>query len=61
MWLILIDAYSKWPDIYAVSATTAQATIQQLRKVFAAYGLPKLLITDNGTQFVASEFEFLSN
>ena len=31
MWLLLIDAYSKWPEIYAMSATTAQATIQQLR------------------------------
>ena len=60
MWLILIDAYSKWPEIYAMSATTAQATIQQLRKIFAIHGLPELLITDNGPQFVASEFESFS-
>ena len=26
MWLIMIDAYSKWPEIHAMSTTTAQAT-----------------------------------
>ena len=52
-----IDAYSKWPEIYAMSATTAQATIQQLHKIFTVHGLPELLITDNGLQFVASGFE----
>ena len=57
MWLILIDAYSKWPEIHAMSVTTAQATIQQLRKIFAVHGLPERLITDNGPRFVASEFE----
>ena len=27
MWLILIDAYSKWPEVHAMSSTTAQAKI----------------------------------
>ena len=57
MWLILIDTYSKWPEMYAMSATTAQATIQELHKIFAVHGLPELLITDKGPQFVASKFE----
>ena len=26
MWLLLIDAYSKWPEVHAMSSTTAQAT-----------------------------------
>ena len=55
MWLILIDAYSKWPEIYAMSVTTAQAMIQQLHKIFTEHGLPELLITDNGPQFVTSK------
>ena len=55
--MILIDAYNKWPEIYAMSVTTAQATIQQLCKIFAVHGLPELLITDNDPEFVASKCE----
>ena len=57
MWLILIDVYSKWPEIHAMSSTTAQATIHQLRKIFSAHGLHEQLITDNGPQFAAEEFK----
>ena len=37
MWLLLIDAYSKWPEVHAMSSTTAQATVQQLRKIFGCH------------------------
>ena len=36
-------------------------TIQQLRTIFAHFGLPDTVVTDNGTYFVSCEFEqFLS-
>jgi len=57
MWLLVIDAYSKWPEVHAMSATTAQATVQQLRKIFAIHGLPQMIVSDNGPQFVSEEFE----
>ena len=57
MWLLLIDAYSKWPKVHAMSSTTAQATVQQLRKILATHGLPQMIISDNGPQFVAKEFK----
>ena len=53
VWLILIDAYSKWPEVHAMTETTSEATIQQLRKIFAVHGLPEQLITDNGPQLVS--------
>ena len=28
MWLLLIDAYSKWPEVHTIASTTAQATVQ---------------------------------
>ena len=37
-----------------MSATTSQATIQQ---IFTVHSLPELLITDEDPQFAASEFE----
>ena len=57
MWLLVIDAYSKWPEVYAMSATTARATVQQLRKISTTHDLPQMIVSDNGTQFVSEEFE----
>lgn len=36
--------------------TTSQKTISVLRRVFAAYGLPEQVVTDNKQQFTAVEF-----
>ena len=57
MWLILIDAYSKWPEVHVMTEITSKATIKQLRQIFAVQGLPEHIITDNGPQFVSKEFE----
>ena len=36
---------------------TAHKTIEILRHIFASYGLPAQLVSDNGPQFIAKEFE----
>ena len=56
MLFVLVDAHSKWPEVYQMSSTTADKTIDVLRKIFAAYGLPAQLVSDNGPQFVSTEF-----
>ena len=56
MYLIAVDAHSKWPEVIEMTSTTAQKTITELRRIFAAYGLPEQVVTDNGPQFVADEF-----
>lgn len=57
MLLIITDAHSKWPEVYTMSSTTASSTIAKLREVFARYGLPEQLVSDNGPQFVSEELE----
>ena len=58
--LVVIDAHSKWPEIFELSNTSASQTILILRRLFSSYGLPEQLVSDNGPQFVAEEFaEFL--
>ena len=37
-------------------ATSASQTITQLRRIFARFGIPKQIVSDNGPQFVSSEF-----
>ncbi|XP_038072087.1 uncharacterized protein K02A2.6-like [Patiria miniata] len=57
--LIVIDAYAKWPEIFHMSSTTANATITVLRDLFSRYGIPYQLVSDNGPQFTSEEFQRL--
>ena len=50
MFLIGVDAHSKWPEVIVMKTTTTSATIQELRKLFSAYGLPEQLVSDNRPQ-----------
>ena len=40
MWLILVDALTKWPEIIQISTTSSKRTIEVLRSLFARYGIP---------------------
>eukprot|EP00731_Ephydatia_muelleri_P017950 Em0010g1048a len=61
MFILLVDAHSKWPEVFEMPNTTSQKTIEILRQVFSAYGLPEQLVSDNGPQFISREFaEFMA-
>ncbi|KHN83184.1 Uncharacterized protein K02A2.6, partial [Toxocara canis] len=49
--LVLVDAYSKYPEISRMASTTSLATINTLRGLFARYGLPETIVSDKGAQF----------
>ena len=36
---MVIDAHSKWPEIFDMTTTSATQTIATLRQLFSAYGL----------------------
>ena len=57
MFLIVVDAYSKWLEVIPLSSATSLSTIEQFRSLFSVHGLPEVLVTDNGTAFTSSEFE----
>ncbi|XP_058811033.1 uncharacterized protein K02A2.6-like [Topomyia yanbarensis] len=60
MLLVVVDAYSKWFEVKVTHSTTAEATIKILDELFASYGTPVTVVSDNGPQFTAAEFrEFL--
>ena len=43
--------------MFPVQSSTAKVTIQHLKPLFAQFGLPDIITTDNGPCFVSSEFE----
>lgn len=62
MFLLVVDAKSKWIEVFPMSSTTASAAIQALHFLFATHGLPEEVVSDNGPQFVALEMkEFLKS
>ena len=56
MFLIVVDAYSKWPEVVRMNTTTSSATINVLRTIFSRYGYPEQLVSDNGPQFSSLDF-----
>ncbi|XP_055588819.1 uncharacterized protein K02A2.6-like [Uranotaenia lowii] len=55
--LILVDSYTKWPEVVRTKDITTAATLRILRGIFARYGQPETLVTDNGTQLTSDRFE----
>ena len=57
-YLIIVDAHSKWPEMIGpMKTTTAEATANAMRNVFARYGLPQQIVSDNGPPFQSAEYE----
>ena len=63
MFLIIIDAGSKWIEAFPMLTSTSKATIQHLKTLFSQFGLPDILVSDNGSCFTSAEFQdfLLSN
>ncbi len=57
MFLVLKDAHSKWIEAFCTPSATSSAVIEELRPLFAQFGLPETIVTDNGTCFVSAEME----
>ena len=58
--LIVVDAHSKWVEIFPTNGPSATETIKSLRHCFCRLGIPVTIVSDNGTCFTSQEFqEFL--
>ena len=55
-WLVLVDAYSKYPCIHPTTSTSSKSTTAILEQEFAHFGYPHTLVTDNAT-FMSQEFQ----
>ncbi|KAK3793006.1 hypothetical protein RRG08_032268 [Elysia crispata] len=57
MFLIVIDAHSKWAEVVPTDSSTSSKTIDILLTIFARFGLPKQIVSDNAPNFTSDEFK----
>ena len=55
--LILFDSYSKWIEVKSMKKTEADPVIAELKSIFASFGLPKEIVSDNGPPFRSKLFK----
>ena len=55
--LVVIDAYSHFPEVDIVHSTKATSTISKLERIFATHGIPTIIKSDNGPPFTSQEFQ----
>uniref|UniRef100_A0A0X3PB73 Uncharacterized protein K02A2.6 n=1 Tax=Schistocephalus solidus TaxID=70667 RepID=A0A0X3PB73_SCHSO len=56
MFLVVVDAWSKWLEIVDVVAANAEVTAKKTEELISRYGIPTEILTDTGTQFTSSVF-----
>ena len=57
MFLVIVDAYTKYLEIVPLSNATSESTVTALRHLFSVFGIPEHVVSDNGTQFTGLEFK----
>lgn len=56
-YLILVDSYSKWPEVIPVKSAITSTVINSLRQVFTNQSVRKVIVFRNVTQFSCTRFE----
>ena len=54
--LIVVDDFSRYPEVEIISSLTAKVVIHKLEGLFARWGTPKIVKSDNGSPFQSAEF-----
>ena len=55
--LIIADYFSKFPYVFPVASAHHFKTINHLRELFTAEGIPTIVMSDNGPPFNGDEFK----
>ena len=59
-YLLIVDYFSRYPEIIKMSSTTSVSTIAALKNVFSRHGIPEVVRSENGPQYSSQEFAAFS-
>ena len=59
-YLIVTDYYSGYPEVMQLQTITSRAIVTAIKTIFARFGIPEVLISDNGPQYDCKEFKEFS-
>ena len=54
--LVVCDYFSNFIEVARMNTVTTRSVLRELLPMFARFGLPDVLVTDNGPQFASAEF-----
>lgn len=60
-YLIVIDYYSKYPEITALKEIKSEDIIDKLKQIFSRHGIPRKIFSDGGPQFSSMSFKAFAN
>lgn len=56
-YLVVVDYFSRYPEILKLSTTTSKSIIIALKSIFARHGIRSIFMSDNGPQFISKEMQ----
>ena len=59
-YLITVDHYSDFWELDKLTDTRAETIVEHTKQQFSRHGIPQKVITDNGPQFIAADYEEFS-
>ena len=59
-YLIVMDYYSRYPEVIGLQSTTAEHVVRAFQTIFARHGIPEVLRSDNGPQYQSQAMEELA-
>ncbi|XP_046605045.1 uncharacterized protein K02A2.6-like [Neodiprion virginianus] len=57
LFLVMVDAYTKWVEVRRVPSRHSRLVIKELRQVFATFGVPDTIVSDNDAAFSSLEIQ----
>ena len=55
--LVEVDKFTKWIEAVPITNSTATTAVNFIKSIIFRFGVPHNIITDNGTNFAAEEFQ----